>query len=80
MKSSVVTVKGQITIPVMIRRRLGIKAGDQVEFVEEGGKVYLVRKEDRPEAAFGLFKATKSATLEEIEQAIAEGWARHGRR
>jgi antitoxin PrlF len=79
MESSTVTVKGQITIPVRIRRQLGIKAGDKVELVEEGGRVYLVRREDRPEAAFGLFKATTAATLEEIEQAIAEDWARHGR-
>lgn len=31
---STVTRKGQVTIPIEIRRRLGIEVGDQVEFVE----------------------------------------------
>lgn len=30
-----VTAKGQVTIPKKIRRRLGIKAGDELEFVED---------------------------------------------
>lgn len=37
------TSKGQVTIPKAIRTRLGLKAGSQVEFVEEDGKVLLKR-------------------------------------
>jgi AbrB family looped-hinge helix DNA binding protein len=80
MESSTVTIKGQVTIPSKIRKQLGIHAGDQIEFVEEGDRVYLMRKEDRIEAAFGLFKPSRSASQEEIEQAIAAGWKRHGSR
>jgi AbrB family looped-hinge helix DNA binding protein len=38
------TVKGQVTIPKHVRDRLGIKAHSEIEFIEEDGKVYIVRK------------------------------------
>jgi antitoxin PrlF len=34
--NSTISSKGQITVPLEIRRRLGLKEGDRVEFVEEG--------------------------------------------
>jgi AbrB family looped-hinge helix DNA binding protein len=37
-----ITSKGQITIPIDIRRKLGVKAGDKVLFIEESGKVYIL--------------------------------------
>jgi AbrB family looped-hinge helix DNA binding protein len=37
-----VTSKGQVTIPVEIRRKLGIKNGDKVLFIEESGRVYML--------------------------------------
>lgn len=38
METAKVTSKGQITIPVRVRRRLGLKPGDTIIFVEnEGG-------------------------------------------
>ncbi len=33
---STISSKGQITVPLEIRRRLGLKEGDRVEFVVEG--------------------------------------------
>lgn len=36
------TSKGQVTIPVEIRRKLGIKNGDKVLFMEESGKIYIM--------------------------------------
>lgn len=42
MELAKVTSKGQITIPISIRRRLGIKEGSKVLFMEEHGRVYLV--------------------------------------
>ena len=41
-----VTSKGQITIPVEIRRSLGVKAGDKVRFEEQETGVRLVRDAD----------------------------------
>ena len=34
MTAATVTSKGQITIPVAVREKLGLAAGDRVEFVE----------------------------------------------
>ena len=38
-----VTSKGQVTIPQEIREKLGITPSVEVDFVEEKGKVYLVK-------------------------------------
>jgi len=38
-----VTSKGQVTIPLDVRRRLGIEAGSEVDFVVDGDVVRLVR-------------------------------------
>jgi AbrB family looped-hinge helix DNA binding protein len=53
------TVKHQTTIPTEVRRVLGIKAGDHVEFTVEGGTVTLRKAEARlsDEVAFRLMQA-----------------------
>lgn len=37
------TAKGQVTIPLAVRKKLGILPGDQVVFVQDGEKVYLAK-------------------------------------
>ncbi len=37
-----VTSKGQITIPIDIRKKLGVKEGDKILFLEEAGRVILM--------------------------------------
>jgi len=39
---STVSVKGQVTIPVGIRRKLRIKGGDKVIFAEKNGEIVVV--------------------------------------
>jgi len=39
-----VTSKGQVTIPIEIRRRHNIEEGGKVEIVEEDGKIVIRRK------------------------------------
>lgn len=41
METSVVTIKGQIVVPVKIRRRFGIKKGTKVAFIEQNGKLMV---------------------------------------
>jgi antitoxin PrlF len=41
MELAKVTSKGQITIPIEIRKKLGIKNGDKILFVEESGRIYM---------------------------------------
>jgi len=40
-RSSKVSSKGQVTIPLEIRRRLGLKFGDRVEFIAENGRTII---------------------------------------
>lgn len=42
MELAKVTSKGQVTIPIEIRKKLGIKNGDKILFVEEAGKIYVL--------------------------------------
>ncbi len=39
MKSGVMDKRGRITVPWEVRQRLGLAAGDQVEFVVEGDRI-----------------------------------------
>ena len=48
---STISSKGQITVPIEIRRRLGLKEGDRVEFVVEGDRTIL-RPAHPPENPF----------------------------
>lgn len=42
MEIAKITSKGQVTIPIDIRRKLGVKEGDKILFIEEAGKVYIL--------------------------------------
>jgi AbrB family looped-hinge helix DNA binding protein len=42
MDMSRLSVKGQVTIPASIRRKLGLKEGDKVVFLERDGNVMLL--------------------------------------
>ncbi|MEQ8202030.1 MAG: AbrB/MazE/SpoVT family DNA-binding domain-containing protein, partial [Syntrophomonadaceae bacterium] len=39
MEAAKITSKGQITIPIDIRKKLNLKDGDKVIFVEDGDKI-----------------------------------------
>jgi antitoxin PrlF len=39
-----VTTKGQVTIPLALREKTGILPGSEVEFLEEGRRLYLRKK------------------------------------
>ena len=42
MELAKITSKGQITIPKEIRKKLGVKDGDKVLFVEEEGRIIMM--------------------------------------
>lgn len=42
MELAKVTSKGQITIPIDIRKKLGVKEGDKILFVEEQGRIIMM--------------------------------------
>ena len=41
MELAKITIRGQITIPRGIRKKLGVKEGDKVVFLEENGRVVM---------------------------------------
>jgi AbrB family looped-hinge helix DNA binding protein len=43
-----VTTKGQVTIPQEIREKLGITPAVEMDFLEEKGRVYLVKRTGQP--------------------------------
>jgi AbrB family looped-hinge helix DNA binding protein len=63
MELAKVTSKGQITIPIEIRKRLGIKNGDKILFVEEDGRVYMMS------SSIEAFKAAQNAFKGEAQKA-----------
>lgn len=50
-RSSTISSKGQITVPLEIRNRLGLKTGDRVEFVVEKDRT-AIRPARAPENPF----------------------------
>ena len=72
MHTSTITAKGQVTIPADLRRRLGLRQGDEVGFILKDEKITLVPVQRNLEAAFGLLKAKRTVSLEAMEEAIRQ--------
>jgi len=70
MRTSTLTSKGQVTIPVDVRKRLGLHPGDRVAFIMVGDEVRLVRRENRIEAAFGICKPKTSVSVDDMARII----------
>jgi len=50
-----ITTKGQVTIPQHIREKYGLAPASEIEFVEEKGRVYIVKIDSAPDRA-GRFR------------------------
>ncbi|MBO5623797.1 MAG: AbrB/MazE/SpoVT family DNA-binding domain-containing protein [Butyrivibrio sp.] len=46
MEIAKITSKGQVTIPVGIRNKLGVDTGDQLIFLEKNGVVIIVKADN----------------------------------
>ena len=80
MTTLTVTSKGQVTLKKDLLRHLGVKPGQKVEIdrLPEGQlTVRAVRPKGDWEKAYGILagKTNKVATIEEMNEAIAKGWA-----
>jgi AbrB family looped-hinge helix DNA binding protein len=75
MPSATMTSKGQITVPVEIRRALRLEVGDRVDFLlREDGVVEMKPGSIDLRSLYGCLASRRgSATLDEMERAIAEG-------
>jgi len=72
MSTATITSKGQVTIPASVRRQLGVKPGDRVEFVEMGNGVYQLVAASRDIRALKgrVPKPAKAVTVEEMNETI----------
>jgi AbrB family looped-hinge helix DNA binding protein len=69
---SIVTRKGQITIPAEFRKALGLKEGDKVALSLEEGKVRLSPSESVVARTAGVFKTDEPAKTTEELRVLAE--------
>jgi AbrB family looped-hinge helix DNA binding protein len=53
---STLSNKGQVTVPVEVRRSLGLKTGDKIAFVLDNDQVRLIRKGSAVAPTAGMFK------------------------
>lgn len=75
MASATLTSKGQVTIPVEVRKQLGLRAGSRVSFVETGtGRYEIFAQTGSIRDLEGVISAPgKPVNLEDMDDAIAAG-------
>lgn len=70
---STVTSKGQVTIPLKIRRHLGIDAADKVAFVVSDDGVVVIRPARATVASlYGVVPALPADATQDIDEQIRE--------
>ncbi len=72
MATSTMTTKGQVTIPLDVRHRLGLDAGDRIEFVEIENGVFAIKPaiEDVRSLKGLLRKPAKPVSIDDMKAAI----------
>jgi len=79
--TATVTTKGQVTLPSELRKELGIKAGDKIDFERNAqGNFEIVAKTLRMADLRGLIKTDIVLSDSELQAAISEGWGERWRR
>lgn len=78
MSTATVTSKGQVTIPIDVRRTMGLTAGDRLEFrVRADGIAELIPTHGDARALFGILKPkVRGVTVEQMNEAIRRRGAR----
>lgn len=72
METTTVTSKGQVTIPLELRKKLGIRQGSKVEFnlVGNHAELRVVHQvSDLPESGYGLLKSKRTAVPADFDPA-----------
>jgi AbrB family looped-hinge helix DNA binding protein len=78
-----VTSKGRVTLPASVRKKLGIRRGTRIVFLESGKEMRILR-EDELEERFSVFdrisrqtKLTPEKLQALVEDAKKRVWKRH---
>lgn len=73
MSTSSITSKGQITVPVKMRRELGLETGTHVRFVRKGRQVLIEAVVEPPlDSVFGVLKAPRGRGVADVDKALAD--------
>ena len=71
---STLTIKGQVTIPVHLRRELGLTSGSRLKFTRINNEIKITPAvpADDIAAVFGLLKSKRSVSLRDMRRARSE--------
>lgn len=69
-ETSTVTRKGQVTIPVRLRRVFDLEEGSHIRFSQDGDRIIIEPVIEDVEAAFGLISTDESVSSRQIKEAI----------
>ena len=64
MEVAKITSRGQITIPIDIRKKLGVKEGDKVIFIEDGNRIVVA---NAAKIAFANMRVAFTGEAERLE-------------
>ena len=71
MTTATLTSKGQVTIPVDVRQRLGLESGDRIEFIQMDGGYAIKPAIDDVRSLKGLLrKPAKPVSIADMNAAI----------
>ena len=82
MATATMTSKGQVTIPVEVRQRMGLDTGDRIEFIELGDGGFAIKPAiDDVRSLKGLLrKPVQAVSVSDMKTKIRQrAAARHGR-
>ena len=73
--TATVTAKGQVTLPVEVRRRLGLKPGSKLEFIViDDDRLEAIPVSETVSSLKGMVpKPRKTLSLADMDRAIAKG-------
>ena len=79
MTTATVTSKGQVTIPVEIRRKLRLHAGSKIDFIEnKAGEMVIRSKTGDIRELYGFLKYDGAPlTIEQMNEAIGSAAVEH---
>lgn len=74
MPTAVLTSKGQVTIPLAVREKLGLDTGDRIEFIDLGnGQFALMPATEEVGALKGVLqRPARPVTVDEMNRAIRQ--------
>jgi AbrB family looped-hinge helix DNA binding protein len=74
MAAATVTSKGQITIPLEVRKALGLRSGSRVAFVATGAGSYELVPETRTVKTLkgAIARLSRTVSIDQMDEAIRE--------